>query len=210
MARRRPATGDAAVLGSQDRLVVAASRLFSRQGYAATVVKQIAQEGAAPMGSFYFHFPGGKAELGVAALQHGAESFGAFLRDTLERTEPVDDALANCALALAHALERSDWRDGCPVATTALESVAREPSLRSASHRAFQDWQEIIGGRLVAAGLPDAAAGELATTTLALLEGAELLARVQASTVPLERAAAALRTLARAARVDSDSAGGPA
>jgi hypothetical protein len=81
---------------------------------------------------------------------------------------------------------------------------------RDRGQAAFQDWQGIIGGRLVAAGLPDAAAGELATTTLALLEGAELLARVQASTVPLERAAAALRTLARAARVDSDSAGGPA
>lgn len=204
MSGTRRATGDAAVPGSRHRLVAAASRLFARQGYEATVVKQIAQEGAAPMGSFYFHFPGGKADLGVAALQHGAEGFGAFLHETLARTEPVEDALANLALAVADALERSDWQDGCPVATTALESVTREPGLRGASARAFRDWQDVIGRRLVGAGLSDAAAEALATNALALLEGAELLARVQASRVPLEHAATGLRTLAIAALTEND------
>ncbi len=185
--------------GSRDRLVTAASRLFARQGYEASAVKQIAREASAPMGSFYFHFPGGKADLGAVALRHGAASFGTFLRETLERTEPVDEALAQCALALADALERSGWLDGCPVATTALESVAREPSLRSAADGAFADWRQIITARLVAAGLPDAPAAELATNALALLEGAELLARVGASRVPLDHAASGLRVLACAA-----------
>ena len=83
--------------GSRERLVAAAARMFSRQGYEATVVKRIAVEGAAPMVSFYFHFPGGKADLAVAALAHGAEGFDAFLRETLDRTEAIEDALAGCA-----------------------------------------------------------------------------------------------------------------
>jgi TetR/AcrR family transcriptional regulator, lmrAB and yxaGH operons repressor len=185
--------------GSRQRLVEAASRLFSRQGYQATVVKQIATEGEAPMGSFYFHFPGGKEELGVAALRHGAEGFGDLLRSTLAAHEPVDEALAAVPLVLAELLVRSEWVDGCPVATTALEVVDGSPLLRAAAAEAFQDWQDIIGERLAAGGIPGPAATGLATNALALIEGAEMLARVQATTAPLEHAAAALRLLARAA-----------
>ena len=185
---------------SRQRLVVAASSLFSRQGYEASGVKEIARHGAAPMGSFYFHFPDGKEQLGVAALHHGAQGFGDLLRRTLERTEPVEEALAACALVLAEDLRRCDWTDGCPVATTALEAVTRSPALRAAAAEAFTGWQDVIARHLVAAGIAEAAARDLACSALALLEGAELLARTQASTAPLERAAASLRVLTRAAR----------
>jgi TetR/AcrR family transcriptional repressor of lmrAB and yxaGH operons len=117
----------------------------------------------------------------------------------VQHTEPVEDALANCALVVAQGLKRSDWLDGCPIATTALEAVARSPVLRAAATEAFENWQRIIGERLIVAGLPEAAARELATSALSLLEGAELLARVQASTTPLDHAAASLRLLARTA-----------
>jgi TetR/AcrR family transcriptional repressor of lmrAB and yxaGH operons len=193
------ATPSQAQPGSRQRLVTAAARLFSRQGYEATTVKDIAQEGGAPMGSFYFHFPGGKEELGLAALGHGGGGFGELLRETLWRDGSVEDALAGCALVLADGLQRSDWRDGCPIATVALESVTRSPALRDAAAEVFRTWQHIIAERLLAAGLPEPAARELATTALALLEGAELLARVQASTTPLEHAAAGLRALVRTA-----------
>jgi TetR/AcrR family transcriptional regulator, lmrAB and yxaGH operons repressor len=182
-------------LGSRQRLVAAAVRLFCRQGYEATVVKEIAREGAAPMGSFYFHFPGGKEELGVAALRQGGEDFADLLRSTLEQTEPVHDAVANCAFVLADRLEASDWLDGCPVATTALEAVARSPILRASAAEAFLHWQNVITDRLVRAGLPDQQARNLAGNILATLEGAELLARVHASPAPLHQAADSLRLL---------------
>ena len=184
--------------GSRARLVSAASLLLSRQGYAPTGVKEIAREGGAPIGSFYFHFPGGKEELGVAALRHGAERFGAWLRETLQQAEPVEEALGGCMLALADELQRSDWLDGCPVAATALEAVPRSPALCAAAAEAFEGWQAIIAERLRAGGIAAPAARELAAVTLSLLEGAELLARVQASPAPLEHAAAAVRTLAGA------------
>jgi TetR/AcrR family transcriptional repressor of lmrAB and yxaGH operons len=188
--------------GSRQRLVAAAVRLFCRQGYEATVVKEIAREGAAPMGSFYFHFPGGKEQLGVVALLQGADDFAALLRATLEEAEPIEDAVAGCALILAERLERSDWLDGCPVATPALEAVARSPILRSTAAEAFRDWQDLIAERLTRAGLADKQAQDLAVSILALLEGAELLARVHAIPTPLHTAAASLRLLVAASRND--------
>jgi TetR/AcrR family transcriptional repressor of lmrAB and yxaGH operons len=202
VASRQRAAGGA---DSKQRLVSSAVQLFSQQGYEATGVKEIAQRGQAPMGSFYFHFPGGKQALGVAALERGAEDFGRLLATLLESGDSLGEALAGCAHALADLLEASSWLDGCPVATTALESVGRSPVLLTAAARAFEQWQEVLRRRCEQEGLDAAASAELASNTLSLLEGAELLARVQQSTLPLEHAASALRRLAEAA--PSGSAG---
>jgi TetR/AcrR family transcriptional repressor of lmrAB and yxaGH operons len=75
----------------------------------------------------------------------------------------------------------------------------RSPALRAAAAAAFELWHGIIRDHLVAAGMAPPLAEELAASTLALLEGAEMLARVQADPAPLHSAAASLRTLARAA-----------
>jgi TetR/AcrR family transcriptional repressor of lmrAB and yxaGH operons len=184
---------------SRERLVTSATRLMARQGYAATPVQRIAAEGAAPMGSLYFHFPGGKEELGVVALRSGAEAFTHVLTRAFADSSSVLDALSACARRLAEDLHASGWADGCPVATTALEAVTLSPALRAAAAEAFGLWEATIAEGLRAGGVPEAAAGELATTALALLEGAEMLARVHGSAEPLERAATALRTLTAAA-----------
>ena len=85
------------------------------------------------------------------------------------------------------------------LATTALEAVARSPVLRATAAEAFQNWQDLIAARLTRAGLLDRQARDLAASVLATLEGAELLARVQASAAPLEQAAGSLRLLTTAA-----------
>jgi len=185
--------------GSRDRLVAATVALLARQGYEATTVNGIAAEGSAPMGSFYFHFPGGKEEIGVAALRLGAQRFAERLTEVLDEQSSIEDALAGCAHWLADELTASEWADGCPIAATALESVTRSAALRAAAAEGFDLWVDVIGRRLRAAGLSAETATELAANTLALIEGAELLARAQASPLPLHRAASALRTLASAA-----------
>jgi TetR/AcrR family transcriptional regulator, lmrAB and yxaGH operons repressor len=187
--------------------VTSAARLLARQGYAATPVQRIAADGAAPMGSFYFHFPGGKEELGVAALRHGAGSFARLLTAAFADGPSVVDALPQVARWLARDLQESDWADGCPVATTALEAVTLSPPLRAAAAEAFSGWEALLRESLQAGGVPEPAAAGLATTALALLEGAEMLARVHGSTEPLDRAATALGILTAAALPGSHAEG---
>jgi TetR/AcrR family transcriptional repressor of lmrAB and yxaGH operons len=179
-------------------------RLLRQRGYEATVVKDIAREGDAPMGSFYYHFPLGKEQLAAAAVRLGGDEVARlYLRALQGHTDP-GDALAAIPLRIANMMERSAWRDGCPVATTALETVGRVPSLQQAAAEAFDQWQEVVAGWLRRAGCDPDVARDLALTTLTIVEGAELLARVRRSREPLERAAATLRQLAQeATRVDS-------
>lgn len=194
----RQDTAPTAEQGSRARLVQAAADLLRRQGYAVTRVKEIAQEASAPMGSFYFHFPGGKEELAAEAMQHGADEFRGVLDEALNNSEDLAADYARIAAVITERLLTRGWARGCPVATTALETLDTSPVLQAAAQSAFNEWLQLLATRAKRAGVPQPEADELASNTLSLIEGAELLARVARSTVPLERAASALRTLVRA------------
>jgi TetR/AcrR family transcriptional repressor of lmrAB and yxaGH operons len=184
---------------TRDRFVAAASQLFQQQGFEATTVQQIARQGRAPIGSLYYYFPGGKEELGSAAVAYGAAEFGEVLRQGLAGGTTPSAALSGCAELLAQRLEATGWIDGCPVATVALETVQRSHELQAAAGAALEGWVALVADHLRALGVAPARAKALASTTIALLEGAELMARVLASREPLERAAVHLAELGREA-----------
>ncbi|MDT7695716.1 MAG: TetR/AcrR family transcriptional regulator, lmrAB and yxaGH operons repressor, partial [Pseudonocardiales bacterium] len=50
---------------SKARMITAARRLFRERGYLGTAFSDVLAESGAPRGSVYFHFPGGKEELGT-------------------------------------------------------------------------------------------------------------------------------------------------
>lgn len=165
------------------RLIYAAITLFRRQGYAATGLAQILASSRAPKGSLYHYFPGGKEELGAAAV----EAAGAFVAATLQRLadESVSfaDFLSKYLHLLAGWLEESDFADGCPVATTLLECVPSSEAISAAGNRVLGQWIDIIASVLAREGDPHP--GRRARGVLAAAEGALLLARVQRSSTPI-------------------------
>ncbi|MEV8530632.1 TetR/AcrR family transcriptional regulator [Streptomyces sp. NPDC051211] len=178
------ATAEAA-LGTRDRLVRTASRLMQHGGYESTPVKQLVKEAGATLGSLYHFFPGGKQELAVAALDFGDREFAEVLAAGLDsRTDPAE-AVEAVTVLLAEALRDSAWRDGCPVTATALESVGRLPDLQAACARAFANWQRLVEEKLLASGVAEEDARDLAATVINTLEGAEMSAQVTQSQTPL-------------------------
>ncbi len=99
---------------------------------------------------------------------------------------------------MASDLERSDYREGCPIATTALETAAQSEVLGAATRTAFQKWELEIKRGLFRFGLTSGDADLVATMVLSQLEGALLLARTYRSLAPIQRAEEAVRLLARA------------
>ncbi|MFA7762250.1 TetR/AcrR family transcriptional regulator [Streptomyces sp. NPDC048723] len=171
--------------GTRDRLVRTASRLMQHGGYENTPIKQLVREAEATLGSLYHFFPGGKQELAVAAIHFGDEEFAELLRAGLAAHTDPAEAVEGVAVALAQALEDSDWRDGCPVTATALETVGRLPELQAACARAFANWQHLVAAKLLASGYPEADARDLAITVINTLEGAETTSQVTMSRTPL-------------------------
>lgn len=173
---------------TRTRLVESALALFSRNGYAATGVKAILADAKTPYGSLYHWFPGGKRELGVAAVQHG----GALYRDLFETRYPahldVVKATEAAFIEAADMLEATDFANSCPLATIALEVANTDEPMRVAAASAFESWIVVIEQRFLAAGMSAERAREVAVNIFCLIEGAALLARTTKSPAPMHLA----------------------
>ncbi|MEH2472934.1 TetR/AcrR family transcriptional repressor of lmrAB and yxaGH operons [Nitrobacteraceae bacterium AZCC 2161] len=186
-------------IDSKGKTLAAAARLFRQQGYHGTALHDILAAGGSPRGSLYFHFPKGKEEIGEAALTLAGEAVRKGIAGAAETSESAEVFLIRIARGMAADLEKSDFKEGCPIATTALETAAQSEVLGNATRNAFQSWETEIKRRLERFGLIAADADVIATTVLSQLEGALLLARTYRSLAPMHRAEQAIRLLLRSA-----------
>ncbi|MFE6223949.1 MULTISPECIES: TetR/AcrR family transcriptional regulator [unclassified Streptomyces] len=182
---------------TRDRIVVAAARLLQRQGYVGTGIKQIAQEAQATLGSVYHFFPGGKETVAVAAIEHGGAEFAALLREALDSTDDPAEAVVACTRRLGEELRASDWTDGCPVTAAALETLGTDSDIQRACAAALRGWEDLVRDKLLRGGFSAEAAGELAVTVIAALEGAEVTAQVTRTEDPLHTVGRQLARLIR-------------
>ena len=181
---------------TRERMIAATARLLQRQGMAATGLTEVLDAAGAPRGSLYHHFPRGKNQLVAEAVRFSSARIARAIEAAMASPLPLPDALRAFTDFYESSLGDSDFRDGCPVATTALEASALgAPEVEAACAEAFAAWQEPIARRLVAEGHLPAAADELATIIIASLEGALLLARASHSMQPLNTVASHLAAL---------------
>ncbi|MGO8920534.1 MAG: TetR/AcrR family transcriptional regulator [Stellaceae bacterium] len=182
--------------------MVAAAKLFRQQGYHGTALHDILTVAGSPRGSLYFHFPKGKEAIGEAALALAAEAVRRGIAQAAETSETIETFLTRVVRGMASDLERSDYKEGCPIATTALETAAQSDVLGAATRTAFRKWEHEIERGLERFGLKADDAEIVATTVLSQLEGALLLARTYRNLEPLHRAEEAVKLLAGARRSD--------
>src|SRR4051794_842429 len=79
---------------TKQRMVDTAVRLFRSQGYTATSWRGLVAESGTPWGSVQHHFPGGKQELALAALDAGSDLALGAIRIAFEKHADVGEALA--------------------------------------------------------------------------------------------------------------------
>jgi TetR/AcrR family transcriptional regulator, lmrAB and yxaGH operons repressor len=183
---------------SREKTIAAAAKLFRQQGYHGTALHDILDTGGSPRGSLYFHFPKGKEEIGEAALAFVAEGVRLMIAHAAQTSEDVETFLLRVVRGMASDLERSGYKEGCPVATVALETAAQSEVLGAATRAAFQKWEREIKRGLEHFGRQTRDADIAATMIFSQLEGALLLARTYRTLEPLQRAEHAVKLLARA------------
>src|SRR5260370_37614664 len=105
---------------SKGKTLAAGAKLFRQQGYHGTALHDILAAGGSPRGSLYFHFPNGNEEIGEAALTLAGEAMRQAIALAAETSESAEIFLVRIVRGMAADLERSDYSEGCPIATTAL------------------------------------------------------------------------------------------
>ena len=174
---------------TRERILDAGADLFRQQGYESTALKAIVRSGGAPWGSLYHYFPGGKEELGALALERSGERFRRLIETAFEQAGGPAQAIRRMFDLSAAALEASNYADGCPVATVALESANTNESLRQACEQAFASWLSTLERALCEARIEPVAARRLSVFGLSAFEGAIVLSRTLRSTEPLSTSA---------------------
>jgi TetR/AcrR family transcriptional regulator, lmrAB and yxaGH operons repressor len=182
---------------SKGKTLAAAVRLLRQQGFHGTALHDILAAAGTPRGSLYFHFPGGKEEIGEAALTLAAEAARRAIAHLGETAENAEAFVTRIARGMAAELEGSGFKEGCPIATTALETAAQSEVLGAAARTAFKAWEREIGRGLLRFGISADDADLVATLVLSQFEGALLLARTYKSLEPMRRAEQAVKLLVR-------------
>jgi AcrR family transcriptional regulator len=156
-----------------------------RQGYTATGVKQIVTAASAPFGSIYHFFPGGKEELGAAAIAHSGRTYELLIPAVFDAAPDVVSGIRMFFAGAAAHLEETNFADACPIATVALEVSSVSEPLRQACADVFEGWIEAGVTRFASLGLGATTTRELVIAVIAALEGAFVLCRALRSTAPL-------------------------
>ena len=184
---------------SKERMIAAARRLFRERGYLGTALSDVVTESAAPRGSIYFHFPGGKEELATEVTLLHASVRIADINRAAATTGTAAQLIEAFLGQERDALVSSDYREGCAVAPIVLESTPSSDQLSEATRRAFKDLITTLASRLTEKGLLHDQAVALATNVWTSIEGALILSRVLRSPQPFDVATAALTAAADAA-----------
>jgi TetR/AcrR family transcriptional regulator, lmrAB and yxaGH operons repressor len=184
---------------SRDRMITAARRLFREQGYLGTALSDVVTESAAPRGSMYFHFPGGKEELATeVTLHHGADVI-AHINRVAGATETAAEFIRAFLGRFRDEIVASHYREGCAVAPIVIESTPTSPSLSAVTQRAFRDLIATLTARLEEKAVPHESANALALNTVTSMEGALIVSRVLRSPEPFDTAITALSDSAQSA-----------
>ena len=166
-------------------MVETASRLFQRDGYSGTSWRGLVDEARAPWGSVHHHFPGGKEELGVAAIGFGGEAVAGLIAHCFDSQSDPASAVREMFRLAAAEMEASGYTAACPVASVARETVPGSEPMAAAAVAALIAWEKLIARRIRDTGIKKRRARELARLILTMYEGALVRSRIERSTVPL-------------------------
>lgn len=172
-------------LPTKTRMVTAMTTLIQEQGYNASGLNEILQASAAPKGSLYHHFPGGKTQLAAAAVDVARERLMRTLQSIKDKGHDPARAIQLFIDLYIRQMQASEYSQGCPVATLTLETAATVDSLQASVKQFFDELAGFIEALLSEHGLDSQIAQTQAVVIIAMIEGALILSRAQRSTKPL-------------------------
>jgi len=172
---------------TRERILRAGLHLFQAQGYHATGVAQILARSKAPKGSFYHHFPGGKEELAIVALEWLETEVTSFLDQIVAEGGGTADMMLGLTRHSAEGLRNPERLRGSLLAVLAQEAIPGAPAVHAALRRYAGSTHVRLAAARVREGATETAAQAFADQGLALLQGGSVLARISGGASRLEQ-----------------------
>ena len=167
------------------------------RGYHGVGINDLLAAAQTPKGVLYHHFPGGKSELAVKAIESVAEQLALGLEKIIQRASDPVEAMSQWMDSAQKMLQKSNFHAGCPLATIALESTEVDVEIRMALNNAFTLLRSKITGVLRSVGMPDQSAKATSALIVSAYEGALLQSRVAEDTGIMRETSEALISLVR-------------
>lgn len=147
----------------------AAIRLFQQRGYHGVGLSEILAQARAPKGSLYHHFPGGKAQLAIAAVEAIAADYEAAFERLRARGQSAAQIVRRIARAQAHWLAHNDWQQAGLFSVLVQGFVPEAPALHQTLARVYARRHQLLARALTEDAVVDPRG--LATLALAALDG---------------------------------------
>lgn len=182
---------------ARDDLLGAAAELFRKRGFEGVGVAELLEASGAPRGSLYFHFPGGKEQIGVEVIEAISASTVEQFRGLGQKDVDMEQYVDAVFKYTAKIVKERGFTGSCPIAAMAGEVGGANPLLVDALKRAFAAWENEVAQAAMARGIGAKNAADFASALVTTMEGAFLLSKVQGSVTPHLNAARSLKALVR-------------
>jgi TetR/AcrR family transcriptional repressor of lmrAB and yxaGH operons len=174
---------------TRTRILETTALLLRQRGYHGTSLNDILSASAAPRGSLYFHFPGGKDQLVIEVTRDSVADVTKRLGEALAAESDPAVAVHHIYQSVGRMLEENEFSLGCPIAPVVLDSPTDVPELAELCRSAFEQWIGLLREAFVRAGVPERRAHALALLVESSLEGLMVIARATRDRAPLQAVA---------------------
>ena len=165
------------------------------RGLTGAGIQQVVSRSGAPIGSVYYHFPGGKNQLAAEALRIHGERARRLLESAFAHNTPVEQRLQSFFRGAAKSFQQQGAQKGCAIGAVLLDLSAEDEALREICDEVLASWIDSIAPYLP--GATPRKRGSFAAAIVCAIEGAFILGRAQRSGQPFIDAAEWLVAAAR-------------
>ncbi|MDQ0271648.1 TetR/AcrR family transcriptional regulator [Cytobacillus purgationiresistens] len=157
---------------SREKILTAATRLFHIQGYHATGLNQILKESGAPKGSLYYHFPNGKEQLAIEAVEVMALYIESDVKEHMAQFDDPVKGIHFHIKSIAKKFDDIENLKSLPVGLLAAETSLISEPMRKACQNTFKRWEQIYCNKLIETGYEPAFAEDISIVINCMIEGA--------------------------------------
>jgi TetR/AcrR family transcriptional repressor of nem operon len=181
-------------LTTKDKLLDVAHDLFLNQGFAATSIDEICRRAKVTKGAF-FHYFKSKDDLGKAVLNRFCDSAQEVMAKagcSETNPDPLERVFSNLNCVIDYAKSAGSFK-GCLIATFTQELSGTNADIQAICSTSLRTWAKTIKEDLKLAKIKYAPrsrldVGSLADYCVAVVEGAQVLAKATQSPAVIEKA----------------------